>query len=119
MLLIRPLLFLAMVLSLSTCMSWKRVPVNRISTTVQAKDTVRLKTIDGRTLRFVVTTISDKVVSGSGDVINIGDIDWLEKGKDEPLRTLGVVGLVVVGTALIIGIVAMVGLNSAGGMGGL
>ena len=112
------LLLAIVTLSLCGCMSWTRVPIYEVTSTIKAEDTVRLKTMDGEKMRFVVTDVEGSALVGKDVRVQLGDIDWIEKGKDETLRNIGIGAATVAGVALAVGLALAVAslavLSSAG-----
>ena len=99
---LRHFLLLIVTLVLSGCMSWQRISVDEIPTTIQAEDTVRLQTSDGRKLTFVVISVDAATLAGKELRVRIADIDWLEMEKDETLLRVGQVALGVAAVAIVV-----------------
>ena len=103
---LRPFLLLIVTLVLSGCMSWQRISVDEIPTTIQAEDTVRLQMSDGRKLTFVVMSVDSATLAGKELRVRLADIDWLEIEKDETFKRVGQVALGVLAVTVLVAIAA-------------
>ena len=99
---LRPFLLLIVTIVLCGCMSWQRISVDEIPTTIQAKDTVRLQTMDGHNLTFVVMSVDSATLVGKELRVLIADIDWLEMEKDETLQRVGHVAVGLLAVTLLV-----------------
>jgi hypothetical protein len=78
---------------LCSCTTWTRIPKDEIRESLHVDDEIRLQTTEGQRYQFVVREIGDRSLVGPDERVSLDDIEWLERGTDETLETVGLVAL--------------------------
>ncbi len=87
-----------------SCTSYKVVEppgIENIENRVKKGDTIRVVTTDGRDVKFKVTAVTSDAIVGENQRVLFSDIATLERQEVSTAKTVGLVGGILVGAALL------------------
>jgi len=89
-------------------------PIDNIQSTLETGDTVRIVTKDGRDLEFKITAVTSEAIVGEGQQVFFSEIAAFERISGSAVemvtgtvKAIVVGGFILVGTVVIIGVVAL------------